>query len=275
MRASEPARPVHWRTRQGSRTFTRMRDAGGFTFTRAGIRAVDRAAIDELGIPGIVLMENAAASLERACLDLFTRELGGPRPFSRVEIVCGPGNNGGDGFALARRLHVAGVRPRILACAPRERFTGDARINLECAVRLALDISWLPDQGEAAVKAALTEFASVGARGGAVASRTLIIDALFGTGLDRPVAGAAASVIAWINRRRKAEAAFVLAVDIPSGLDCERGEPLGSAVEADHTVTLCGRKRGFNNPASRAFTGDVSVGSIGVPQELLARFADR
>jgi len=230
------------------------------TFSREAVRALDRVAAEELGIPGIVLMENAAAAIEECALAMLAR---GGSTDPGVLVCCGPGNNGGDGLAVARRLAGRGVRATVLLCAPRNAFSGDARTNLHIAERIGLRLFDL-DQRAPEV--------SLGAVLDAAGSPRMIVDALLGTGLDRPIAPPLTTVVRWIQTLRS-QGALVLAVDIPSGLDCDSGVPTGEAVvAADLTVTLAGRKRGFDNPDSRHWTGEVVVGDIGVPPSLLRRF---
>ncbi len=230
------------------------------TFSRTAVRALDRAAADELGIPGIVLMENAAAAVEEAATALLARA-GCTDP--GVLVCCGPGNNGGDGLAVARRLAGRGIRATVLLCAPREKFSGDALTNLGIAERIGLRLFDLDPRAPEM---------SLGAVLDATGTPTMIIDALLGTGLDRPLAPPLTTVVRWIQTLHS-QGAIVLAVDIPSGLDCDSGLPIGdAAVRADMTVTLAGRKRGFDNPDSRGWTGEVVVGDIGVPPSLLRRF---
>lgn len=229
-------------------------------FTRAAIKSIDRASAEEYGLPTIVLMENAArAALGAARAQL--RLAGRPGP---VALCCGPGGNGGDGFALARLLHNAGMEVAILLASERSRVAGDAMTNLVVAERMGLPIFGFD---AAAPVESLARFER------ACAGPALVVDALFGAGLDRALSPAHAQVVAWIEARRL-EGARALAIDAPSGLDCDTGEPLGaSCVRADATITFCGPKMGFANPASAPYLGEVSVGDIGAPVELLRRYA--
>jgi hydroxyethylthiazole kinase-like uncharacterized protein yjeF len=202
---------------------------------------LDRLAIEDYGIPSIVLMENAAVHLAAAA-----RRMMPPRN-GTVILYCGPGNNGGDGFALARHLHNSGARVQVVLAAPAQRYTGDAATNLDIIRAMGIDIRRRPP----------------------TARPDLIVDALLGTGLDRPVGEPIAGFIRMINRARSR----VLAVDIPSGLDADSGKPLGIAVRADVTVTMAGRKRGFTRAPAREFLGRVIVADIGVPRELAERLA--
>ncbi len=233
-------------------------------FGRAGVREVDRRCVEEFGLPGIALMENASRALAAHALTMLASapSAGGP-----TLILCGPGANGGDGFAGARHLHNAGV-PVALACTQSPAaYRSDAAVNLFVAQRMGLPIG-LINGGRPA-----RSLDSIVARIGPPA---LLIDCLLGTGLDRPLAEPFTSVVRWINARRAAGAA-VLACDIPTGLDCDTGRPLGAdadaCVLADATVTFCGLKRGFLAPGASAYTGAVTVGDIGAPRALLESLA--
>lgn len=241
----DPTRPAPVRPPEPSRARV---------FSRAGVRALDHAAATELAIPTLLLMEHAALALREAALGVLSQ-----RGLDRVCILCGPGNNGGDGLALARLLWLDGRNVRALLIADPARVKGDAGMNLQIAQRLGLPLEMAPGGPPAPL---------------AEPARTLLVDALVGTGLERPLDGAIAAGAAWINRQRDA-GATVLAVDVPSGLDADTGRPLGDvAVRADLTVTLAGMKRGLLNPASRAYAGEVRVGSICLPDGLLDRYAD-
>ncbi len=217
-----------------------------YVLDRDSVRAVDRAAIDEYGIPGVVLMENAARALAVEALAMM------PKAAGLVVIVCGRGNNGGDGWALARHLHNAGSDVRIAPLGtPREG--GDAAVN--CRICRNMNLREIaPDDLPAHL-----------------ADCDLVVDAIFGTGLDRAVTGAAATVIESINGSGRP----VLAVDVPSGLDCDTGQPLGSTVRAARTVTFVARKPAMNVESAGAYTGEVVVADIGAPVELLERFGRR
>lgn len=198
---------------------------------------MDRIAITEYGIPGVVLMENAA----RGAADVA-------RKMSRIHralILCGGGNNGGDGYAVARHLHNAGWHVTIVAS--HDELRGDAAINQRTAHAMRLPVV-TPDHAS-------------------FAQPSLIIDALFGTGLSRAIEGDAARLVEAMNE----SAHKVLAIDIPSGLDCDTGEPLGVCVKATKTVTFVAEKIGFANEASRAYTGEIVVADIGAPREIVDR----
>jgi NAD(P)H-hydrate epimerase len=211
-----------------------------FRLTRAQVREVDRRAINEFGIPGIVLMENAALGATDVALSMLD---GAAKP--TVAIICGGGNNGGDGLAIGRLLHIAGMAVTIIPAWSVEP-TGDAAINLDIVQSMKLNMAHIHDLR-------LRDF-------------TLIIDALFGTGLKRGIGGDEALIVSKINDSGRP----VLAIDLPSGLDCDTGEPLGPCVRATKTVTFVAEKAGMANTRSRELTGDVVVAGIGAPAEIVA-----
>ncbi|MEM8874707.1 MAG: NAD(P)H-hydrate epimerase [Planctomycetota bacterium] len=195
--------------------------------TRAQVREIDRRAIEELGIPGIVLMENAA----RAVADVVDHD--------RVVIVCGGGNNGGDGYAIARHLHNRDVDVTIVAT--KHDLAGDAKINADICRNM--DLRTVDDFEPADYPCA--------------------IDALLGTGLAKPPRPDAAEWIRKIN-----QVPTRIAVDVPSGIDCDTGAVLGGeAVRALTIVTFVAEKVGFPNATEHL--GRVIVGDIGVPPSLV------
>jgi NAD(P)H-hydrate epimerase len=211
--------------------------------SREQVRAIDRRAIDEFGVPGMVLMENAGRGAAEVLLSLGAR---GP-----VVVCCGKGNNGGDGFVIARHLDNRAVPVRILLLARPEGLAGDAAINYEIVRRSGIPIDV---RGGQAVDAKSLQ--------GELAAAEWVVDSLFGTGLSGAVRPPLDGVIAAIN----GSGAKVLAVDIPSGLDCDTGEPLGATVRAQHTVTFVAPKQGFANPAASQWLGTVHVVDIGAPR---------
>lgn len=222
--------------------------------SRAQMRAYDRHAIEVCHVPGVVLMENAG----RGAADVACRILG-PTPAAtlgaRVVVVCGAGNNGGDGFVVARHLWARGADVRVFLASVPERVLGDARINHDAFVDLGGQVALLaPDADLAPFEAAL-----------GVAD--LIVDALFGTGLDRPIADATARLIEAINRAPGRR----LALDVPSGLDADSGAPLGVAVQAHDTVTFGHVKIGLLTPQGARLAGRLHVADLGVPDTILAK----
>jgi NAD(P)H-hydrate epimerase len=204
----------------------------------AQMRAMDRHTIETLGIPGDVLMESAG----RAVVDVVLGQLG---PKDPVVVVCGAGNNGGDGLVVARHLHLLGVPVRAALLVDPGRLRGDAAANLRRARAVGVEFEgprWRTPQAG------------------------VLVDAIFGTGLSRAVAGAPAASIRRINTARSARpgALRVVAVDLPSGLCAGTGQPLGVAVRADVTVTLGLPKLGLALEPGRSIAGRVCVARIGI-----------
>lgn len=231
-----------------------------YVLDRRAARRIDNDATERYGIPSVLLMENAARHLADVALEM-AQGLGAPG----ILVVCGPGNNGGDGWGAARHLHNAGARVHVLSTIEPGRLVGDSEINAGIVARMGLPVEVL-DSGDAAGAAE---------RAGARLERAdLIIDAIFGTGLDRPVDERIGALITWINGQRKNGCA-VISADLPSGLDADSGEPLGVAVRADVTVTFAGLKAGFTALAAQGYIGDVVVADIGVPRELVESLGKR
>jgi NAD(P)H-hydrate epimerase len=233
--------------------------------SREAVRSVDRIAINDDRIPGILLMENAASALCAKSLELLQ---GQNNP--TAIIIAGPGNNAGDGFALARKLHNARVKPAVLRTAPREKYAGDAALNLDIIERMNLTIAEADPRDPAASLDALVE---------QLGAPALIIDAILGTGLDRPLRPPLDALVMRINElRRSLPDARTLAVDVPTGLDSDTGLPLGPpehCIVADATVTFVACKLGFPSAHAQPYTGDVTVGDIGAPRELIERLAHK
>ncbi|HUT61026.1 MAG TPA: NAD(P)H-hydrate epimerase [Phycisphaerae bacterium] len=213
------------------------------SLSRDEVRSVDRYAIETLGVPGVVLMENAG----RNAADAIERFLGGAKAKS-VAVVAGAGNNGGDGFVIARHLHLRGARVVVFLVADRQKLAADAAVNLGIIEKLGLDVR--PAGGANLNKLAdeLRRF-------------DLIVDAVGGTGIRGALRGETAAAVEQINAAGRP----VVAVDIPTGLDCDTGAAAGPAVKADMTVTFVARKKGFDAPGAERYTGTVVVADIGVP----------
>lgn len=220
-------------------------------FSRAALREVDARAERDFGLPSILLMENASRHVADVALDGLERV---HEP--RVLIFAGPGNNGGDGLAIARHLHNAQLRVAVVLAG--EPTASDAVVHARAARAMGVPLV-LATSGVAP---------AVNRAGRALGRIDLVIDALFGTGLTRPPTGRAAELIQKIVHLRQAEAP-VLSVDIPSGLDADTGEPLGAAVQADVTVSFVGLKKGFLSVAAQPYLGEVLIADIGAPRELV------
>ncbi|MDA8020072.1 MAG: NAD(P)H-hydrate dehydratase [Thermoanaerobaculia bacterium] len=214
--------------------------------TAQQMAAVDRRAIDEVGIPGMVLMENAALAVADALGDVFPEA-------ENVLVLCGPGNNGGDGLAVSRHLDVRGYGVRTLLLVPARSLRGDARRQWEI----------LENQGPVVEEAASED--DVGAILSACAAADVVVDALFGTGLSRPLSGRLATVAEGVTAARTP----VLAVDIPSGLDGSRAEPPGPHVVADLTVTFAAPKVAHVLPPSAWASSRLAVADLGIARHLV------
>lgn len=209
------------------------------------MRRLDRFAIETMGIPGVVLMENAG----RAAFEAAYRAVAGNR--GSAHVFCGRGNNGGDGFVVARHLLNHGIETSVYVVGAISKIKGDARINLRILQNMGASITKVSKRLLPELRDRLRQCG-------------IIVDALLGTGLSGEVSGLYRDVIVLINEA----GCPVLAVDIPSGLDGVTGKPLGTAVVANTTVTFQLPKKAFENPAARNYTGELKVVDIGIPVHL-------
>ncbi len=225
-----------------------------YVLTAEQMQALDRETIEEIGLPGVVLMENAGRAVAGAAM----RELGGRSDAcvsgARIAVVCGAGNNGGDGFVVARCLRAWGAGATVYFAGSEDKLRGDAATHYHVYRRVGGEVvSIATADALAAAKDAIIESDAV-------------IDAVFGTGLSREVRGHARDVIEVMNEsvgRR-------IAVDLPSGVSADTGEPLGVAFRADLTVTIAFRKVGITAQPGFSFAGRVEVAEIGIPEDLAA-----
>jgi NAD(P)H-hydrate epimerase len=211
----------------------------------ARMRALDRYTIDTLGVPGDVLMESAG----RAVLEVVLARCGAALAdgYAEALVVCGGGNNGGDGLVVARHLAQLALPVRVALLTAPEKLRGEARANFDRARATGVRIEG-PD-------AALPE-------------RGVVVDAIFGTGLSRDVSGEAAAFIERLVTARVAGRLDVVAIDLPSGIDADTGEVLGCAVAADCTVTIACPKIGLALEPGRSLAGEVLVARIGIADRL-------
>jgi NAD(P)H-hydrate epimerase len=212
------------------------------------MREADRRTIEEIGIPSLVLMENAGrqvvAAMEAIYSDLTDRH---------VAILCGRGNNGGDGFVVARTLVQRGVGVSVFLIGQVSDVRGDARVNLDILGRLGLTVVEVAD-GQA-WELHVSE----------VRDCTLIVDAIFGTGLNAPVSGLIESVITDIN----ASTIPVVSIDLPSGLSADSSDPIGESIEAGTTVTLGAPKIPLVLMPAELRAGDIVIADIGIPMDVV------
>ncbi len=210
------------------------------------MRRLDAAAINDYGISGVVLMENAG----RSTVDIIQTHHG-PLNGKKVTIVTGPGNNGGDGLVVARYLHQLGAVLRVFMLVPAAKMTGDAAVNLSIVQKLPIALQQVTDD--------LNELKT------ALLKSELVVDAIFGTGLRRAVSGRFAAVIKLINESKLP----VTAVDIPSGLNSDSGQVMGTAVKAELTVTYGLAKPGQVIYPGADLVGRLEVVDIGIPPEVI------
>ncbi len=209
--------------------------------TAEEMRRLDQAAIETAGIPGLILMENAAVGLLRAVREI----LGDHLTHRRFIIVCGKGNNGGDGYALARHLFNRGAEVTVIAAGSVSELKGDAGVNAGIFKTIGGRIFEVKQSGS------LPDLPAA----------DMIIDGLLGTGLSGAAKGLIARLIEWINSRPEP----VLAIDIPSGVESDTGAARGAAVQADWTVTMGLLKRGLVLPPGRDLAGKVTIANISLP----------
>ncbi|MEM7576340.1 MAG: NAD(P)H-hydrate epimerase [Planctomycetota bacterium] len=231
----------------------------GWVLTATQARAIDRYAIEVLGLPGVVLMENAAINAASVVLDTLEDSVELDRDRFVVSILCGGGNNGGDGYAVARHLLGFGVEVHVFAAKSVEALTGDAAVNANACVALGISIT--------ACETAEQTVAAADIWRGSHA----IVDGLLGTGFSGGVRSGLAGVIDSVNRVKtdRGERLAIVALDVPSGLDADAGVVKGTGIRADTTVTFVGPKAGFAKPEAIACLGRVIVADIGLPDSAI------
>lgn len=211
--------------------------------SREQVRQVDKIAIETYGIPGVVLMENAG----RGAAEIIDR-LAPPGP---IVILCGSGNNAGDGYVVARHLQLSGRQVRIVSIVPLDSLRGDAGVNAAVADKAEIEIVLAGSAAQ--VNAALFGAATV-------------VDGLLGTGARGPLRGLMAEAVAAANGCD----ALRIALDIPTGLDCDTGDAGEPTFRADHTLSFVAPKIGFEKENADDYVGVVHVVGIGVPRKLLS-----
>ncbi len=213
------------------------------------MKQLDRLAVEQWGIPGVVLMENAG----RAVADAVEEANDGTAGLA-VTVICGRGNNGGDGFVIARHLLNRDARVHCLLLGEVETLKGDARANADILINAGIPIHEVSKADQLAAPLADCE---------------LVVDAVFGTGLSDPPRGLAADAIRHINNAGR----FVVSVDVPSGVNADTGEADDPAVFADITVTMGLFKTGLALFPGREHAGEIDVADIGIPAQLLEQHA--
>lgn len=219
--------------------------------TSAQSREVDRLALEEFGLPTLVLMENAARAVADAALSAVA-------PGDPVIVLAGPGNNGGDALAAARHLHNAGILVEVMLAYPAALCKGDCALHLRVVEEMGVPVKvW--DATDALA---------------GDAPPALIVDGVFGTGLARALDARTSELVRAVNAARE-RGSRVLAVDVPTGMDADTGHAIsgGEVVRADATVTFAAMKPGLMAPGAPTVAGRVIVADIGVPKGLVERVA--
>src|SRR5574338_522543 len=212
------------------------------------MREADRRTIEEIGIPSLVLMENAGrqvvAAMEAAFDELRS---------SRVAVLCGRGSNGGDGFVVARTLTLRGIECTVFLLGDIGEVRGDARTNLEILGRLGVTVVEVPD-----AQAWELHFSEI-------SQHDLIVDAIFGTGFRGALSGMIETVVADVNNT----AIPVVSIDLPTGLSADAAEVEGEAIQASMTVTLAAPKIPLVLPPGEARAGALVISDVGIPSPVI------
>ncbi len=215
------------------------------------MQTLDRIVIQDIGIPAEVLMERAGLGVAENIFDYYPKSR-----FEKVLVVCGPGNNGGDGMVCARYLWDKGYQVKLILLSDKEKYKGEALKNLKILEKLDLSIEIIKD-----ITIFIKHLFDL--------SPDIIVDAIFGTGLKRKIEGLLAEVIQEINLYKENSQAKVVAVDIPSGICSNTGQVLGIAIKADLTVTFEFPKIGHYFYPGKEHTGELKIVSIGFPRSII------
>jgi NAD(P)H-hydrate epimerase len=226
--------------------------------SRQEVRQLDVQAASDLKLPTLILMENAG----RGAADWLTKLASGLPDQARILVLCGPGNNGGDGGVVARHLDAWGYPVQVVWFAHRAQLRGDAETQWNILERSGVDQTVWFDVHPPEPQPQSAELDSL------LSGADWLVDGLLGTGLARPIEGALRAVVEAMNRAGKP----ILALDLPSGLDADTGAPLGVSVRARATATFVAPKLGFTAPGAADYTGEVAVIDIGLPRCLLEPF---
>jgi len=211
-------------------------------YSRKALQSIDVDATKLFNIPSIVLMENASINASKIICEYVDKE-----DQQEIVILCGSGSNGGDGYGVARHLVIAGRKVSIFQLGEPE--SADAKVQASICKAMNIPISlWSVDTWSEA---------------------TLFIDAIFGTGIDRPVSGQFLEIIQACN----AHVSPCVSLDIPSGMDCDSGIPYGCCIEAIMTISFVGMKLGFGVESAQRFLGKVLITDIGCPNTLLTKYS--
>ena len=214
-------------------------------FTVAQSQKLDKLAIVGLGIPSVVLMENAGRLAAEACTKILRNSKG-----RRVCVFCGQGNNGGDGFVVARHLLNEGFKVKVFLIGSAKKLKRDSFLNYNILKKLKCPLESIKGANPKVLKE--------------IKNSDLVVDAIFGIGLNREIGEPYKSIVEAINKSKKK----VVAVDVPSGLDATTGKTFGVCIKATQTVTFAVMKKGFLKNQGPRFCGKVIVVDIGIPEAL-------
>ena len=215
--------------------------------SRERVRQVDRIAIEQFEIPGVVLMENAG----RGAAEVIQAVA----PTGRIAILCGKGNNAGDGYVIARHLDLLDRELTLISIVDPDRLSGDAAVNAKIAQKADLDLRIATSREELSL---------------ALAGAGVIVDCLLGTGAEGKLSEPFSTAVTEAN----ALSASRIAIDVPTGLDCDTGEANEPTFRADHTVSFVAEKAGFRQKNANDYVGVLHVVGIGVPRKLLEQFRE-
>ena len=216
--------------------------------TAEQMREADRRTVEDIGIPSLVLMENAGRQIV-AAMEAFFPDLAD----RRVAVISGKGNNGGDGFVVARTLHQRGIDVSVFVVGQIAEVKGDARVNLEILGRLGITVVEIADEGQWDL-----HFSEI-------SEHELIVDAMFGTGLKSALSGIYETIIADIN----GSATPVVSIDVPSGMSADTHDLIGDSIDATVTVTLGAPKLPLILPPAEEKSGEVVIADIGIPAGII------
>ncbi|QQE11749.1 NAD(P)H-hydrate epimerase [Planctomycetota bacterium] len=222
--------------------------------TRQQVRSVDQLAISKLQIPSVVLMENAGRNAAQIIRKLIIPEHDIPTTDASIAIICGSGNNGGDGYVIARHLHNYHFNITLYAIKPLNQLTGDAKIN--ALICKNMDLPIIPLESKHHLKASLPT----------LSQSHIIIDAILGTGFTGSVRSPYDHIINAINDMKFPT---IIAIDTPSGFEIDSGTSTNATVNAHHTITFVAPKVGFKQTTAQNYLGHLHVAPIGVPPELI------
>jgi len=225
---------------------------------RDAVRRVDALAIERYGYSGLVLMENAGRGTADVIEEKFLAAMPGHKPL--VVIFCGVGNNAGDGFVIARHLDLRGYEVAIILLAPPEKLAGDALHNFRLLEKTGVKQLSLHGKDFEGTNTALQ-------------NATVLVDALLGTGATGALRSPYDIAVSLMTTVANELGVPVVAVDLPTGLDADTGEPGPMVVHAAVTCTFVAKKQGFSNPAAKESTGEVVVLDIGVPESIVSEAA--